>query len=72
MNSERVPGLMYADDLVQLSETAEGLQKCLDILYNYCSKWKLHINTLKIKIMVMTNGNVNIKHSFFFNKEEIP
>jgi hypothetical protein len=27
---------MYADDVILLSETSEGLQNCLDKLYNYC------------------------------------
>ena len=43
---------MYADDLVLLSETASGLQKSLNILENYCDKWKLNVNLSKTKVVV--------------------
>ena len=33
--------LLYADDIIIFSESAEGLQKGLDILKDYCDKWKL-------------------------------
>jgi len=32
--------IMYADDMVIFSESAEGLQAILDTLYNYTEKWK--------------------------------
>ena len=39
--------VLYADDLALLSETREGSQVGLDILYDYCHRWKLTINTEK-------------------------
>ena len=36
--------LAYADDIVLLSTTAEGLQKALDTTEQYCKEWKLNIN----------------------------
>lgn len=44
--------LLYADDIVIFSETAEGLQKGFDILLQYCGRWKLKVNTNKTKVMV--------------------
>ena len=41
--------LMYADDMVILSSTAEGLQHKLDILEGFCNDWCLKVNTNKIK-----------------------
>ena len=32
--------LLYADDIVILSESEAGLQQGLDILENYCGRWK--------------------------------
>lgn len=46
--------LSFADDLVVLSETKEGLQKCLDKLENYCYKWGLTLNTKKTKCMIFS------------------
>ena len=46
--------LMYADDLVLLSLSADGLQKKLIKLNQYCQKWDLEINISKTKLMVMS------------------
>ena len=45
--------LLYADDLVLVSETSSGLQNCLDRLQEYCDKWRLTINIKKTKTMVV-------------------
>ena len=52
---------MYADDLILLSETKEGLQKLLDKMEIYCNKWKLDVNIKKTKIMIFNRGNKLIK-----------
>ena len=48
--------LMYADDMVILSETPEGLQKMLDSLSNYTKKWKLKVNVQKLKLLFLGMG----------------
>ena len=45
--------LLYADDLVLISETSSGLQNCLDSLQSYCQKWGLTVNIKKTKAMVV-------------------
>ena len=56
--------LMYADDLIIMSTTLEGLQTSLDKLGDYCEKWKLNINYKKTKSMVFSKGartkNINL------------
>ena len=47
--------ILYADDTVIISESAEGLQKQLNDLYDYCNEWKLKVNTLKTKIVIFRN-----------------
>ena len=42
--------LLYADDMVLLSESQSGLQMCLNKLNSYCQKWKLTANTEKAKL----------------------
>ena len=44
--------LMFADDTAIFSETREGLQKAIDDLDRYCSKWGITININKTKIVV--------------------
>ena len=36
-----VNSLLYADDLILVSESGSGLQNCLKKLQTYCDKWKL-------------------------------
>jgi hypothetical protein len=44
--------LLFADDLLILSETKEGLQNSLNNLSNYCDNWQLAINVNKTKSMI--------------------
>ena len=48
--------LMYADDTVLISESAEGLQRMLNALLSYTKKWNLTVNIDKTKILVFRNG----------------
>ncbi len=44
--------LLFADDLVLLSPTKEGLQQHLDLLHSFCQSWALSVNPKKTKIMI--------------------
>ena len=44
--------LLYADDLLLLSETENGLKECIARLGHYTKVWKLSVNLKKTKIMV--------------------
>lgn len=50
--------LMFADDILLLSESAEGLQNCLNKLNDYCNKWQLSINIKKTKIMIFQQKKI--------------
>ena len=43
---------MYADDLVILSRSEFGLQRCLHQFNGWCNKWMMQINFKKTKIMI--------------------
>ena len=58
---KKINALMYADDLILLSDTQEGLQRQIDKLSLYCDKWKLDVNIKKTKIMIFNRGNKIIK-----------
>ena len=61
--------IMYADDLVLLSNSKEGLQKCLEVLNVFCKKWKLNVNTEKTKVMIFNkSGRLLKSNKFTFNK----
>ena len=63
--------LMYADDLIIMSPTQEGLQKSLDALNDYCKKWKLNINNKKTKCMTFSKGTNNKNTNFTINYKRI-
>jgi hypothetical protein len=47
--------LLYADDLVLISDSATGLQNALEKLNKYCDDWGLTINPQKTKAFMATN-----------------
>lgn len=57
--------LMFADDVLLLSNSASGLQKALDCLAEYCFKWKLSINMKKTKVMIFNKNFENSKKMKF-------
>ena len=59
--------LLYADDLLLLSSTRENLQLRLDLLYDYCTRWRLYVNTDKTTIvMVVTYPSMT---TFFYGHD---
>ena len=39
LGEHRINCLLYADDLIILSESASGLQNCLNVVCKFCSTW---------------------------------
>ena len=68
---DKINALMYADDLILLSETNEGLQAQINKLNDYCEKWKLEINEKKSKVMIFNRGNKLIKSEIRINKTPV-
>ena len=64
MSNINLNTLLYADDLVLMTESKEGLQSQIDTLQDYCQKWKLKINNNKTKTMVFNRGNKIINTNF--------
>ena len=50
--------MLFADDFVGLSDSKEQLQKLIDVVYSYCSKWRLKANVTKSAVMVFTKEAV--------------
>ena len=58
---------LYADDLVIISSTEEGLQKSLDNLYSYSMKKSLSISIKKSKTMIFNLTGKFVKKYFTVN-----
>ena len=47
---------MYADDLLVISTSPEGLQQSLNVINKHAQEWKLKVNTKKSNIIIFS-GN---------------
>ena len=68
LNSTKVSCLMYADDIVLLSNSAVGLQNLLNKLEQFCDRWNLVVNVQKTKIMIFNKTGRLMKHMPFIYK----
>ncbi len=58
--------LLYADNLLILVKTPDGLQNNRYILTKYCHDWNLEVNIPKTKIMIFQKKNRNLEHKHIF------
>ena len=70
VNMFKICMLLYADDIVLFSNSDENLQEGLDILSNYCKRWKLKINVSKTKVMIFRKGGMLPRDLVFYYEGE--
>ena len=65
--------LLYADDLVLMSESPTGLQTLIHGLENFCMQWHMVVNLTKTNVVVF-NERFTFEDSryFTFNGNEVP
>jgi hypothetical protein len=63
--------LLYADDTVILTESAQDLQKALDHFHAYCNIWKLTVNVPKTQVIIFSRGRQPGAQHFYYNGEAI-
>ena len=63
--------LLYADDLLVVSETKSGLQHALNELHSYCITWKLQLNIKKTKVIVFNTRKSKEQYTFMFGQDKI-
>ena len=61
-----ISSVSWADDLLLLSTSVTGLQRCLDLLHAYCYKWGIHVYTLKTKAMVLTKQRYKTERFVYY------
>ena len=59
IDGKLISALLYADDIVLLAPDENKLQSLLNVLSNWCRKWRLVINKEKTKIVHFRNPRVN-------------
>lgn len=63
--------LMYADDIVLLSESSEGLQNSLNGLERFCRAWGMNVNLTKTKVMVFNKSGKIDMTKFYFRGSQL-
>ena len=58
-SGKRINGMLFADDFVGISDTKENLQRLIDVVYNFCNRWRLRANVNKSAVMVFSRNIVN-------------
>ena len=59
--------ISWVNDLLLISTSKEGLQRCLDKLHGYCAKWGLEVNVSKTKSMVLSKSHFNSENFRYGN-----
>lgn len=61
--------LLFADDMVIFGSSQEDLQNSLNLLYEYCQKWGLVVNTDKTKVLILEKeAELIIEFTFYIIK----
>ena len=66
LDNKMINCLMFADDIILLSNSPEGLQNSMNNLQHYCKNWELQVNLDKSKIVVFNKGNRMTTEKFYF------
>ena len=71
LHEKQINHFLYADDLVLLSSSSDGLQNCLSRLQNFSKTKHLTINTAKTKAMIFNYSGKLFKHDFIINNTRL-
>ena len=63
--------ILYADDIIILSESKENMQNSLDIFHSYCKMWNLQVNANKTKVMIFSKRKVRQHIEFYLNGQKL-
>ena len=58
--------LLFADDIVFLSDYANGLQKQLTALYKYASLWHIIVSIPKTKVLIFNKRHTSVCGNFYY------
>lgn len=71
LDTTSVNCLMYADDIVLISRSEIGLQRLIDRLSDYCTRWKMEVNTDKTKVIKFSGNGHRCKTNFLYRDKLI-
>ena len=63
--------LLYADDVILLSRSEAGLQRCIAKLEQYCDEWCLEVNLDKSKVLIFNKTGKLYTTSFTYKGRKL-
>ena len=67
----KVPILLYADDVVLLSQSPSGLQKRLNVLQLFCAEKLLTVNMSRTQVVIFNNFRHSHSDSFLYSHQQL-
>ena len=64
-NGNLISCLMYADDIIILAKSAEGLQKLLNCIQSFCCNWNMTVNPIKSKCITFSTKKQEKQERYF-------
>lgn len=71
LNNQKINCLLYADDVVIMSSSHEGLQCKLNKLQSFCDDWGIDVNLSKTKAMIFNKTGKYLKEDFVFRNKSL-
>jgi len=70
--SDKVSILLYADDIALISDDSEKLQKLLNYMKSWCTKWRMKVNVKKTNVVhFRKKRKILCKHKLLYGNEII-
>ena len=70
-DGSKLSSLLYADDLVILSQTETGLQNAIDLSSELCNSWKLCVFKKTKVVIFQKKMRQAQKYQFFIDQQSI-
>ena len=51
--------MLFADDFVGVGDSKESLQKLIDVVHSYCSKWRLRTSVSTSAVIIFSKDAAN-------------
>lgn len=71
LGTSKVSCLLYADDIVLLSTSRQGLQKCIDCVKTFSNTWHMEVNLNKTKVLIFNKSGEHINEDLYYGPEKI-
>ena len=73
IDGRQVESLLYADDVVLMTYSAEKLQSLINVVDTFCRQWHMDINVGKSKVMIVNplKQDTEVQHTFTCRESEL-